>query len=249
MIFAITGIKRTALLLVALGAASLVSGCNSSTQPPTSGQIVMASEYSREISGTLQAVTQDAPSGVDSVAVTRIRIVLRDIKFKTQSDSAAFRTSPFVLELNLNGTLQNVSVADVPFGTYRRIEFDVHKVIAAEIAVLSPGEQAKFQDFLVDGGKSIVVDGRVYRADGAHSFTFYSASNVNQKIELARALEVSEDYPVANVTMKVTAGDWFSDSKGGLLDPLDSSDQNAISHNISGSIHVFKDTNRDGESD
>lgn len=253
----VTNIGRAALLLLAAAPAVWALGCGSSTTQPSreapSGQIVLSSEYSGVSSGSLQrlrpAAQGPATPGVDSIAVTRVRLALRDIKFKTHSDSADFRTPLLVLEMNLRGTLQNVSAADVPFGTYHRIEFDVHKILTAVVALLPPGEQAQFEDFLVGGGKSVIVDGRVYKAGGAHDFTFYSALNVNQKTELSPALEVSEASPVANVTMKVTAGDWFSDSKGGLLDPSDPSEDNAISHNISRSIHVFKDTNRDGNPD
>lgn len=247
------GIKRTVLALLAPGLALWALGCSSSTEPATTGRIVVASDFSRDDSGTLQAPTPEtlvlATDGVDSVIVTRARIALRDIKFKTESDSVDFRTSPLVVELNLSGALQDISAADMPFGTYDRVEFYVHKVRAAEVAQLPAAQQAPFQDFLTGGGQSVIIDGRVYKADGPHDFTFYSALNVNQKIVLSPALEVNATYPVANVTLKVTAGDWFHDSQGGYLDPLDSSDQNDISHNISRSIHVFKDTNRDGNSD
>lgn len=251
--FPLTGFKRAALFLIAPGLVGWVLGCNSSTQPTTSGQIVMVSGYSEGISASLQSPMPDAQgtaaSEVDSVIVTRARFALRDIKFKTQSDSATFRTSPFVLEMNLNGILQEISAADVPFGSYRRIEFDVHKITANEVAQLLPEEQAEFQDFLVGGGKSVIVYGWMYKADGPHDFTFYSALNVNQKVVLPQALEVSETYPVAHVTMMVAAGDWFRDSKDGLLDPMDPSNENTISQNISRSVHVFKDTDRDGNPD
>lgn len=248
----LTHFARVALRLAPLLALGALA-CNSSTQPATTGQIALSSSVGGASAGSSMIrrprVLEPSTAGVDSVVITRARLALRDIRFKTQGDSANFRATTLILEPNLHGTMQYISVADVPFGTYRRVEFDVHKVKADEVAQLPLAQRAAFADFLLDGGRSVIVSGRVYRADGGHDFTYASALNVNQKIELAQPLEVSEGAPLANVTMKVYAGDWFIDSRGGWLDPTSGSDANDIAHNIARSIHMFKDTNRDGRAD
>lgn len=96
------------------------------------------------------------PGAIDSLRITRARFVLRDIKYKTRSDSSHFRAAPFVLELNLSSAIQDISVAEVPFGTYRRIEFDVHRINTNDVGSLPAFEQAQFQDFLAGDRYSII---------------------------------------------------------------------------------------------
>lgn len=251
----ITHVARVALRLAPLLALGAL-GCDSSTQPATTGQLALTSTLDRGSYSARQPgfprrprLLEPSTAGVDSVVITRARFALRDIRFKTQSDSANFRATTLILEPDLRGTMQYLSVADVPFGTYRRVEFNVHRVKADDVAVLPFAQRAAFSDFLLEGGRSVIVSGRVYRTDGGHDFNYTSALNVNQKIELALPLEVSEDAPLAYVTMKVYAGDWFVDARGGLLDPTSAADANDIAHNIARSIHMFKDTNRDGDAD
>ena len=102
-----------------------VWGCDNSTDSkPTSGTLAMSSKYT---TSTLAKAGQSA--AVDSVKITKARFILRDIKFKSpKGDSSNFRTAPMILELNLNGSVQSVGSITVPFGSYSRIEYDVHRV-------------------------------------------------------------------------------------------------------------------------
>lgn len=186
---------------------------------------------------------------IDSLRIARARFVLRDIKYKTQSDSSNFRAAPFVLELNLSSTIQDISVAGVPLGTYRRIEFDVHRISANDVSSLPASEQAQFQDFLAGDTYSIIVSGTTYTGGQASAFTFRSRVNVKQKIDLAPEIVVSEPSPAVNATMLISSSGWFKSSSGVLLDPTDPLNENTISDNLRASIKVFKDNNKDGSKD
>ncbi len=231
-------------------------GCSSSTtEPANSGQINMTKQYSSSDSPSSLSdmiIRRDFVSAsglIDSIHITRARFVLRDIKFKTQSDSSSFRATPFVMELNLSSAIQDMSVAGVPFGTYRKIEFDVHRINSSDVSVLPIIEQAQFQDFLVDERYSIIITGSTYTAGIATSFTFRSRVNVKQKIDLDPVIVISQPSPAINATMLVSSGGWFKSSGGVLLDPADSSNENTISDNLRASIKVFKDNNKDGYKD
>lgn len=230
-------------------------GCDDSTEPDTSGDIGMTTKYSPagSPSGRLDAMMTTASGGasgaIDSLRITRARFVVRDIKYKTQSDSANFRAAPFVLELNLFSAIQEISVAEVPFGTYRRIEFDVHRINTNDVSSLPASEQVPFQEFLAGDRYSIIVSGTTYTGGQPLAFTFRSRVNVKQKIDLAPELLLGSSSPTVNATMLVSSGGWFRSSGGGLLDPNDPQNENTISDNFRASIKVFKDNNKDGSKD
>lgn len=244
------------IVLIATFMFALSSGCKDDvTATSTSGQISMTSQYSPSnspsgaIGTVIPAESSTGISAVDSIKIARARFVIRDIKYKTQSDSANFRAEPFVLELNLSNAIQSMSVKGVPFGTYRKIEFDVHRINANDISSLPTSEQALFQDFLDTDRYSIIVSGTLYTAGQPVAFTFRSRINVKQKIDLSPEMIISEPSPAINATMLISSGGWFKSSSGVLLDPTDPQNENTISDNLRASIKVFKDNNKDGSKD
>ncbi len=227
--------------------AALANGCNdSSTEPVTTGQISLSSKYST--AAVLK--TSIFPSAVDSIKITRARFVMKKIELETASDSAEFKTSPLVIELNLTGSVQTVGVANVPFGTYRELEFKVHRIDSSNISGLSSVEKASFADFLAGERYSIIIEGIVYTDGGTgQAFVFRSKVDAEQEYDLNPPLVVSEANPTANVTMVVSSFGWFRGSGGTLLDPTDSRNESQIGENLKESINVYKDDDRNGEKD
>ncbi|MFA4923840.1 MAG: hypothetical protein WC557_06565 [Ignavibacteriaceae bacterium] len=246
------------IMLITIFLITASNGCKDpTTAPATSGQINMMAKYSpsNSPSGMFRImISTEIAAGtaaIDSLRITRARFVLRDIKYKTQSDSCNFRAAPFVLELNLLSVIQDISVAGVPFGTYRKIEFDVHRINNNDVTPLPTSEQAQFQDFLngESDGYSIIISGITYTGGQGTVFTFRSIVNVKQKIDLVPEIVISEPSPAINATMLISSGGWFKSSTGVLLDPADSQNENTISDNLRASIKVFKDNNKDGSKD
>ena len=186
---------------------------------------------------------------IDSLRITRARFVLRDIKYKTQSDSSNFRETPFVLELNLSSAIQDISVAGVPYGSYRKIEFDVHRIETNDVNSLTTADQLQFADFVAGERYSIIVSGTIYTGGQSTAFTFRSRVNAKQKIDMVPELLISQSSAGANATMLISSGAWFKSSSGALLDPNDGQNENTISDNLRASIKVFKDNNKDGSKD
>ena len=140
-------------------------------------------------------------------------------------------------------------MAGVPFGSYRRIEFDVHRINVNDVTPLPASEQGQFVDFLAGERYSIIVSGTTYTGGVPTAFTFRSRVNVKQKIDLAPELVVNDPAPAINAAMLVSSGGWFVASGGGLLDPADALNEIAITDNMRESIKVFKDNNKDGSKD
>lgn len=228
-------------------------GCEGSTDPVRTGSISLGSRYSSAAPPAASLTIAGSSAGVlavDSVTITRARLVIRDIKLKSSSDSLNFRTEPMVVELNLASANQNIEVKEVPFASYRRIEFDVHRTQQSEISAFPAAEQAKFADFLAGEVYSVIVEGMVYRTgQSGTSYIYRSKINAKQKHDLSPELSVTEQTPEANITLLISSGGWFKNSNGTLVDPSDPNSEGVIDENLKASIRVFKDNNRDGLKD
>lgn len=226
-------------------------GCSKSTEPSTTGTLSLTSMYTKSVVAPKFGLSKvGGIMAVDSLVISKARFVLRDIKFKSSVDSMNFKSDPLVLELNLAGSMQNVGVKDVPFATYNRIEFDVHRVESTEVALLPQAERALFADFLAGQRYSIIIDGTVYKTGlAAQAFTYRSKIDAKQKIDLVPALVVSESSIEANTTMLISSANWFRNQTGALVDPTDPNSEGVIDENLKNAIKVFKDNNRDGSKD
>ncbi len=241
-------ILSTAIALMVLA----VSGCKDSGTSPGTGTISMNAKYlNRGTSSVLQNAGVTASSlGVDSITISQARVVLAKIKFEAEDEEADFKTAPFILNLNLNGTLQTISVANVPYGTYGEIKFRIHRVDSADVQGLPPADRVQFNDFLAGEGYSIIIDGLVYKNGGSGvSFTFKSRINAEQENELHPPLVVNSATPNVNATMTVNSYKWFRGFNNSLLDPTDSLSTSTIDENLRHSFRVFRDEDENGEDD
>jgi len=233
-----------------IGFSLLIVGCSKSTDPNTGGgTLSLTSRYSTTLPPTLRAAKTSSAAAADSIILTRVRFCIRDITFKSDIDSIEYLTRPVVLDLNLASANQELTVGQVPFGTYDRIEFDVHRIESTEVALLPTADQAAFTDFLQDERYSIIIEGTVYRTGQSDTaFVYRSKVDATQKIDLAPPVAISEQNSTANVTMLISSGGWFSSIQG-LLDPTDTNNEGVIDENLKSSIRVFKDDNKDGAKD
>lgn len=246
-------------------------GCNNATNPVGSnanslGKVSMSAVYSPQpVTGMQKANSVNA---VDSIRITRVRVVLRNIKLKaednenevemetddhgdkeTDDDSSKAKLSPFVLELNLSGSTQQISISDVPFGTYDEFKFQIHRVNQNEISNLTPAEQAKFADFLSGERYSIIIDGNIYKNGQVTPFTFKSKIDAEFELKLSPKLVVNQTQITLNITLEVSSAGWFVDANGALVDPSDPNNAGLINSNLKNFLHAFKDNNRDGKED
>jgi hypothetical protein len=247
---------RNAIILMLLGSLSfLVAACADSPTSASGGgtmRLSLKAISTPPAAAASRSLVPSAASAVDSVTLTRARLVLRDIRFHTSEDSLDYRTAPLVLTVQPGSPLQEVSVRSVPPGTYREIEFEVHRIESTDVASLLPVQRAPFADFLAGERYSIILEGTVYPAgDGSGvPFTFRSRINERQEFSFDPGLSVSETQDAVNVTMLVDAGSWFRSADGlSIVDPRDPSETDQIENNLKSSIRVFEDNDRNGEDD
>lgn len=218
--------------------------CADSTAPETSGTINLSSKYS---TSALQKV---GDASATEVIITKVTYILREIKFKTQQDSTQglYKTTPLVLELNLTGSVQDVGGLTVPFGTYTRLEFDIHRAEANDTTAMSADQRAKSRAFFAGDKYSVIIEGTYNDGTSQKNFIYKSKVNMKQKIDLAQPLVVTESDNTINATMLISSYGWFRDNNS-ILDPTDSKNESRIDNNIRNSIKAIKDKNKDGSAD
>lgn len=183
-----------------------------------------------------------------TIDLTRVRLLLRTIKFHSDDDDryADFRTAPTVVELNMNGLSTEIEVADIAQGTYEKVSFRIHKPDENEVL------PAGFEDFRVGSSGnerfSMIIEGTF---DGT-PFVYRSSKSMQQQVDLNPDLIVDDTFAgPLNVAMQVDVSGWFVDRNGNTLDPTTDSERiaNEIDRSIRESFRAFPDHDNDRHRD
>jgi hypothetical protein len=226
--------KRVLSLMAALALAA----CGGGAQLSLSG---------RAGSSVAAAASPTALTLSNGITVDRVRVALREVELERASatpddakDALEYEAGPFVLDLSgaaLNGTVQQVTVQDVPAGIYREIKFKVHPPSATD----SSNAAVQAMATVPGGPASIIVEGQV---DG-NPFTFLSALDAQEKYEGTFNLASGPQ----NVTLNVDPSTWFGGAGAARLDPRSAGNKSAIENNIQASMKLFEDDDHDGVDD
>ena len=177
--------------------------------------------------------------GTSDIVLTNVKILVRDLKLKalTGEDSCNVRTGVFMATLNMDGTVTEIALSDLPTGIYESTKFEIHK--------LEDSETPPDPDFSDDSTRySVVVEGTYL----GNEFFYKSRKSTHQRIKFDEPIEVV-DGEVLNVTLVVNPNDWFV-KNGETLDPTDGKNENDIDNLIMESFNkAFRDRNRDGQPD
>ena len=238
---------------VALLAAAMAAGCNDSTSPGGARSVSLSFA-----SGTTGASASIAPglnadivvgSGTNAVTINRVQLVLREIELKKASDEAcADGTSddeceevslgPVLVDLPLDGSVTSPFSVSIPEGTYREIEFELHK----------PEDNGDARDaaFLATNPTFARTSVRIQGVYNGAPFTLSTDVNEELELEFEPALVVGAEG--GNATINVDVARWFRTSTGTILAPT-SGNLRAISENIAASFRAFDDDDRNGRRD
>lgn len=213
-----------------------IIGCSSTNEPEVTNSITLSHQY---ISTSLGKTTNN----IESIEITKAVFLIRDIKFKTQSEDETedmFKTTPLILELDLSESIHKIEELEVPQNTYNRIEFDIHKAVAEDTLDMNDLMKEKFKVFLDSGKYSILLEGKIMENGSESDFIYKSDLNVKQKNNLDEPLEITDTTPNGEVLLQFSSANWFISNTGDFLDPRDSSNSNKIDKNIRDSIHSKK---------
>lgn len=154
---------------------------------------------------------------------------------------------PFLVDLTgdqLAGTVNQIFDADLPNGTFSKLQIKVGPVSASQGAT---GADAAIADM---AGASVIVDGTVDSGGttaGSTPFSFRSSLTAEQELETT--IVVDNAGGSANVTLALKLADWFAGPNGTTLDPSNPADQAAIDANIRASLDFERDDDRNGHGD
>ncbi|MFL5451961.1 MAG: hypothetical protein ACJ78V_08655 [Myxococcales bacterium] len=187
----------------------------------------------------------------DGFVITRLRMVLSEVKLESEQTTTAdagssageieFKSAPSLLDLPQSaldsGTTTQVTVAEVPAGTYHEIKFKIHKISQSEA-----GSDAGLQAMAAQNA-SVIVD---YTKNGAvpASGPFVSSVDAQQKLEGTFPLTDGDHA----LTLNIDASTWFGTATS-CLDPAIANNRSAIENNIQKSLKAYKDDDHDGHED
>lgn len=234
------------LLLAPLALVLSLTGCDSTGADGNQASLSLSlvTTNSSQTSQKQQVFAQN-----DHVTITEAKMLIRRIEFKNDldddgiaDDSLDFQTDPLIMLLNLDGNVNEIAVTKVQPGSYDEIEFDVHK---PEDMETPPDPDFRIGDS-GDERFSIIITGSY----NGQNFVYRSNENMEQELELATPLVITEDTENINVTLKVDVSNWFVDESGNQLDPLNPNNVSDIDDSIERSFeNVYEDNDLDGEED
>ncbi|MBI2404259.1 MAG: hypothetical protein HYV20_16285 [Gemmatimonadetes bacterium] len=199
----------------------------------------------------LAAASDTLTDGTNTLIITKAEIVLREVELKQQEAANCdvepagcedVEFGPVVVDLPLGRGAQQQFFVEIPPGTYRAIEFEIHKVSSDD-----PATFRQQYPYLAD--QSIRVQGTY----NDQPFTFLTDLNVEQTLLFNPLLVVTDTTTATNVTILVSLAAWFVGPDHKLRDPATGNkggvNESMIKENIKQSMEAFEDHDFDGQSD
>jgi hypothetical protein len=262
-----TYLTMSSVIATTLAVAACTEGIGSRGTAPVS--LALSSARATAASAALQSGTPETftDGGNNTLVISRVEFVLRKVELKRteadeqsgcasstptitateeacrEEDDDELEAGPVLVDLPLGGIARQFT-ADVPAGTFDKLEFKIHKPDndgdAADRAFL-----AAHPDF---AGISIRVTGTF---NGA-AFTYTNDLNVQQELKLQPPLVVQAGIPVS-MTVQLDLDGWFRNGAGALVDPVTAAkggqNENLVRANIVTSFRGFEDNDEDGMDD
>jgi len=260
----VSSVQRIGMLAMTV---SLAVGCTAGTGPAGGQQITLSVMTAPATGAPALAGSDSIEVGGHTLVLEQVELVLREIELKRSRDDQCdddregsspsagsashdnddddgceeFLAGPLLLDLPLGEGPERVVAIEADTGTYREVEFEIHK---PEDDVGDDAFLAAHPDFV---RVSIRARGRF---DGVE-FTYQTDLSAKQEYDLVPPLVVSEETST-NLTLTIDVTSWFKVG-GQLVDPSQANQgaafENAVRDNIQRSIRLFEDRDHDGRDD
>lgn len=157
-------------------------------------------------------------------------------------DCLEVEIGPLLVDLPLGGGVKRVLIATVDTGTYREVEFKIHKV----------GSRSDDQQFITAHPDLTGVSIRATGTYDGKAFVFKTGVSAKQENKLDPPLVITKQ-GATDLTLQVEVASWFVAGGIGLVDPATAGDggpnENLVRQNIRRSFRVFEDHDHDGKED
>jgi len=180
-------------------------------------------------------------SEVDSVKITRVRILLSGIKFHSASETnentdKAFKTGPFLYDAQIIGNNAIIAEGNLPVGNYNKIKFEIHKFTGSEQTLYQ--NDITFSEFATNNSYTVIMDGFAYQFGTAFPFTYKSSPTANLSLNLDPNVEISKNIST-DIFLQLNPTN-FMKIGNSVLDPRDASNDNDINYLIQSAIKAIK---------
>lgn len=223
------------------------SGCSNSTSTDGTANIQMSSEMEQGGVGALAAIKGGASTAgneVDSLYVTRVRLLISNLKMHEGKDDNATDTTkdrtvkvgPFVVQYDSAGS-HVFTNATVPAGTYDRIKFEFHKLSNNEVSTYL--NDPIFQDFVTNDRYTVIIDGYVIDGGVKSAFTYRGKATDNLQMKFDPDIVLAEG-STTNLALQFSPKAVFKKGSNSPLDPRDGSNHSEMEKAIKDAIKVLK---------
>ncbi len=135
----------------------LLIGCNSDSTAPPIGNFSLSVQKAGGPSSVAQS---------DTLSIETVKIMMKNVELFSGSsdegeeheDSEEVELGPFVVNLNLNGSINTIALSNVPEGTYNGVKFEIHRLYRTEASL-----DSEFIDSTCgERGYSVIVKGTYF---------------------------------------------------------------------------------------
>jgi hypothetical protein len=240
--------RRSSLLKVVAPLLVIGAAC-SSTSSPNSRPVSVS--FSSQSAATVGAALGDVTvtAGTNTLVITKAQVVIRRIKLEqavtatcadddsTGDDCAETSIGPVLVDLPLTTTTVSSISASIPDGTYRKIDFRIHK----------PGGDANDLAFVAANPTFANISIRVEGTFNGTAFVFTSALSEKEELEFNPPIVV--DATNKNITVQIDLSTWFK-SGTTVINPTTANvgqvNENLVRANIRASLRVLEDDDKNG---
>lgn len=248
---------RKSTMMAGTLALALLAGCAESTGPagpaPGQGRVSLSigtQQQPAPVVGARSPAADTVTLGGTTLVIDRVQLVIREIELKRVEDSVScdstavgsdddceeLEIGPLLVDLPVGGAPQRMLTVDIDTGTYRRVEFEIHKPEDAThgdstFLQLNPGFR----------GVSIRVEGTF----NGTPFVFTSDLDAEQKLAITPPLVVTEA-GATGLALVLDLRSWFLNPSGtAYVDPATANkggvNEGIVKDNIKNSFDVFED--------
>lgn len=242
-------------LTFALAGATVLAACSDSTSADRRlVSVSFSTQAALASNGAALDVTVD--DGTNTLVITKAQVVIRKLELKrsdatvcpddedednpSAEDCEEVKLGPMLVDLPLTEGASTEITASIPAGTYRELEFKIHRPTSTPADQAFVAANPNFADASI-------------RLEGTFNGTpFVYTSRLTDKIELEFEPPVALDADNKNVTINVDLSSWFR-SGGTIIDPATANpgqpNEQLVNNNIRSSLKSFEDDDKDGSED
>ncbi len=222
----------------------LLTSCAETTAPDAESIVRIRSEM---FQGMIQSINIDKKnplfqkSVVDSVKISKLRILISEIKFHSDNEvneenNKLFKTGPFLLIGDSTGGYFDVAVGNLPAGDFNSLKFELHRFSVNELSTYQ--NDITFNEFATEERYSVILEGTAFKYGNPFPFTYKSSSTANLTFKFEPSLQLRKDVPL-DIYLQINPINLMKIGNS-ILDPRDPENASDIDYLIQTALKAIK---------